>query len=65
MCSSVNSLRKRARKLGLKISKSGDHFAILNYSHVGNYWVPIEECWGSLSHPLCFEEASRIVKDYV
>ena len=61
----VEQLRYQARKLELKISKSGDRFVILEYSPVGNFWVPIEECWGSLSHPLFFEDASRIVRDYV
>jgi hypothetical protein len=58
-------LRYQARKLELKISKRGELFSILKYSPVGDFWVPIEACWGSFPHCLSFDEAAHIVREYV
>jgi hypothetical protein len=58
-------LRYQARKQELKISKRGELFSILEYSPVGDFWVPIEDCWGSFPHCLSFDEAAHIVREYV
>ena len=60
----VDQLRSQARKHELKISKRGDRFAILEYLASGDFWGPIEDCWGSNPHCLSFDEAAYVVKNY-
>lgn len=55
-------LRKKARKVGLKLSVRNGMFQVLEYWPEHNFWQPVEECWGQMPYSLFPEDVEDILK---
>jgi hypothetical protein len=50
MTISTDSLRMKARKVGLKVSVRNGMFQVFEYWPEHDFWQPVEECWGQIHH---------------
>ena len=56
-------LRKKARKVGLKLSVRNGMFQVFEYWPEHNFWQPVEECWGQTPYSLFPEDVEDILRD--
>lgn len=63
MTTSTNGLRKKARKLGLKLSVRNGMFQAFEYWSENDFWQPVEECWGQMPYSLFPEDVEDILKN--
>jgi len=63
MTTSTDGLRKKARKLGLKLSVRNGMFQVFEYWSEHAFWQPVAECWGQMPYSLFPEDVEYILKD--
>jgi hypothetical protein len=63
MTTSTDGLRKKARKLGLKLSVKNGMFQVFEYWSEHDFWQPVAECWGQMPYSLFPEDVEDILKD--
>lgn len=63
MTISIDDLRKKAHKVGLKLSVRNGMFQVFEYWPEHDFWQPVEECWGQMPYSLFPEDVEDILKD--